>query len=375
MTPDKERRLQEQCAAFKRIQGLNRLYTILQCVLDLVMLGGMMLTLIVSHRPYTMLVIGVISVKLMLVFLLKGNRGNLAGLAATLAYLPLLAHFELTDPSSVGIIILIIMMHLFRILPCGAAERIKVLYGAPGFNGFILADELGKDQGLMETVLDRYNEVSRDLLVGSAIKENALPKALRAIKPAGTLMLVGGICLLMAASGLKRDMNSAEELPTGEGFSGKTVKIVTDRIYWQIGEGSFDSYWCKVGGRAVNVNVYDRDSREKFRELCLYCEASTEAETAWLSGESVGEGSSEPVSFIAEVKPYTKYTAVRPSKNSKEHIDDAAEIVEGYYLDVVDPHRAEQQLDCGMILTIVGAALIGLFYTMFFISRYKIETL
>lgn len=375
MTPDRERLLQTRCIAFKRIKSLNRLYTVLQFALDLVLLGGMVTQLTVSAHLYPMVIIGVILLKLALVFLLNGVRGVAAGLIVTLTYFPLFAHFEMLDTANLGLIVLILMMHLFRIFPSTANERISGLYGAPGFNGAILADELDKDEKLMSTVLGRYNDVSKDMLVGCAIREVSLPGAVRTMRPVGVLLLTGGICMLMTANSLKADMDSAKTVVIDEKTSGKTISVITDRIYRQNGEGSFDSYWCKVGEQAVNVNVYDNESKEKFLELCNYFEASTEAETAWLSGNSVSEGSDEPVTFIAEVRTYTKYSPPKPSKKTEEYIEDDVEIVHEYYLDVIDPNKSGILSGAGTLLTTIGAVLTGLFYTMFFTSRYNIEML
>ncbi len=108
--------------------------------------------------------------------------------------------------------------------------------------------------------------------------------------------------------------------------------------------------------------------------LCNACEASTEAQTAWLSGDSIDEGSSEPVSFVAQVKPYSDH-AFKPSNKTKEHIDENVEIVEEFFLDVIDPDKADRQFTVGMILTFVGVALTCMFYMIFFTSKYKVEML
>lgn len=376
MTPDKERLLQERCAAFKKITGQNRLYIVIQCALDIWLAGGMAFMLITTTFLYPLAIIGLILFKLALVFLLNGNKGNLAGLVVTAVYFPVFSHFEDLDAGSFAIIFLIIVAHLFRIVPCTAAKRISDLYGAPGFNGFILAQELSTDEGLMRTVLDRYDEASKDMLVGTAVKEMSLPKVIQSLKPLGVLLLTSGICLLMNANVNANAFKNARDVRIGEEASGKNVSAVTDKIYWRHTTGHFEGYWCRIDGQAVSVNVYDKDSKEKFMALCNACKASTEAQTAWLSGDSIGEGSSEPVSFVARVKPYSDYTfKFKPSNKTKEHIDEDVEIVEELFLDVIDPDKADRQFTGGMILTIVGVALTGMFYIIFFTSKYEVEML
>lgn len=374
MTPDKERLLQERCAAFKKIIGQNRLYIVIQCALDIWLAGSIALLLITTAYLYPLMIIGLILLKLALVILIGENKGNLAGLLISAMYFPLFSYFEVLDAGSFAIIFLIIAAHLFRIVPCTAAKRISDLYGAPGFNGFILAQELSTDEGLMRTVLDRYDETSKDMLVGTAVKEMSLPKGIQCLKPLGVLLLTSGICFLMNANALKNSMKLARDVKIDEAASGKTVSAVTDKIYWQHTEGDIEGYWCRIGGQAVSVNVYDKDSKEKFMALCNACEASTEAQTAWLSGDSIGEGSSEPVSFSAQVKPYSDYT-LKPNNKTKEHIDDNVEIVEELFLDVIDPDTADRQFAGGMTLAVVGIALTSAFYIMFFASRYKVEML
>lgn len=373
MAPERKELLQERCDAFKSIQRSNKLYTVLQFVLDFIFLGSMVLMLVVSRFLFPILIIGVIILKLALVFFLGGSKGNLVGLVITLTYIPLLAYFEMLD-ESVGLSVLILMAHLFRIIPSIAVRRISGLYGAPGFKGSILANELEKDEKLMSTVLGRYNDVSQDMLVSTAIKEAALPRATEISRFVGSLLLVCGLCLMIGVSNSKADM-SGTELTIGEKTSGKTLSLVTDKIYRQHGSGSNDSYWCRVGEQAVSVNVYDSESKDKFYKLCVYWKASTEVETAWLSGNNVGEGSGEPVSFTAEVKPYTKYTAFKPVKQFEDYIDDDIDIVREYYLDVVNPRKTQHQSGVGIVLAIVGVALLGVYYTMFFTSRYNITML
>lgn len=374
MTPAKERVLQERCIAFKKIHGTNRLYMILQYVLDGLVVISLGTGLMFGRSFLPTLPILLILVKMAAVLLLKGKKGNFTGLAISAAYLPLLAAVKALDTATGSLAVLILAVHIFRIAPCSADEKVRVLYGAPGFNGFLLANELKSDENFAKTVLDSYNRVSRENSVNSSMTEAMMPTVMRCMKPVGILALAVGAGMLFSANEIKSDLRRAKTFEITPDTVGRTVTQMTDKIYCQTGVGAVCTYRCRLDGQCVNVNVYDERSQADFRKLYYAGGTVTEAEA-----EAVENGryeiSDKPIRFTAEVKKYDAKDPLRPAKKTKDHINDDVEIVDDYYLDVIDPTATDRRTKFGIGLAALGTVLSGAFYTVFLMSRNKHEML
>ena len=180
--------------------------------------------------------------------------------------------------------------------------------------------------------------------------------------------------MLFSANEIKSDLRRAKTFEITPDTVGRTVTQMTDKIYCQTGVGAVCTYWCKLDGQCVNVNVYDERSQADFRKLYYAGGTVTEAEA-----EAVENGryeiSDKPIRFTAEVKKYDAKDPLRPAKKTKDHINDDVEIVDDYYLDVIDPTATDRRTKFGIGLAALGTVLSGAFYTVFLISRNKHEML
>ncbi len=374
MTPERERNIQDRCICFKRILSENRLYTIVQCLLDILLITTVGTAFIVGRSMLPMLLIAFIIAKLIVLFLLKGTKANTAGLIMTMLYFPLMAAVKMPDGETCGITVLIMASHIFRLVSCTAASRIKGLYGAPGFNGFLLANELKKDEKLAGTVLGSYNDVSNEMTVRTALTEVSLPKLIRLLKPVGIITLAVGIGMTVSAHKISSSIKNAETLPVSEKTANKTLALTTDDIYWQNTTGDICSYWCRIDGQCVNVVIYDQDPQHEFEKLCFACRANSESAAMELVGAE-HETNSSPIKFVAKVKKYKADDPLRPSKKSKEHIDDSVETVEDQYLEVIDRDSIGRHRNAGILIITIGAVMTAAFYIMYYVSRNNVGML
>ena len=223
-------------------------------------------------------------------------------------------------------------------------------------------------------MLGSYNDVSNEMTVRTALTEVSLPKLIRLLKPVGIITLAVGIGMTVSAHKIISSIKNAETLPVSEKTANKTLALTTDDIYWQNSTGDICSYWCRIDGQCVNVVIYDQDPQHEFEKLCFACKANSESAAMELVGAE-HETNSSPIKFVATVKKYKADDPLRPAKKTKDHINDDVEIVDDYYLDVIDPTATDRRTKFGIGLAALGTVLSGAFYTVFLMSRNKHEML
>ena len=373
MTPQKETVLQERCTSFRRIQKQNRLYTVCQVIFDILLFSALGMFMVLSAEHSALIVMVLIAIKLSLLFILKGSKANIIGAMISLAYIPLMSAFKLLDFETGGLAFMIITAHLLRILPCGANSKIQGLYGAPGFNGFILANELKTNETLCRTVFDRYNEASDDFYVSLMLKQDSLPKAFGIIKPVGAVFLAAGMCMMISAHNTKMQFESASDIDIDVKNTNRYISASTEKIYWQTGQGSIDAYLCRVGDKAVKVNTFDTETKHRFQLLCNACGASPESANALLAGNDIDADGSE-IAFKAKIIKFDKKKDKSINSAFTDKVNDNAEIIEDVYLDIMDRDLISMEQSRGLALTVIGALALGVFYAMYFVkgSRHEI---
>lgn len=395
MKRDQEDIFQERFTDFRNIIKRSRTILAEQTIIDIYLITTLAIHIIISiARPAPSWTLSLICVFLLIarsftVLFVRGNKGNCIGIgmAVVLFIMFTVAQEDfLFEQTILGVSVFLQIRRSYRI---AAADKIKSIYGSPGFDGYLIYKEISKDPLLKKRVYEQITEASDTPQVRYALQCIHSDKTLTGLRVISAVAVVLGVAMLGKVVG---KINSYEKAAIISNVSinnkGRYFKYTADRVYKEISVGTDSStdsgFIVSVNGKCLLVGV-PHNNKEQFKNLLeYYAKPSTAQLTGmddFISDKSTAP-SGEPLTFVAMVTDIkdTEKTSMeniikRRDTNKMQFDIGSDEIITDYCLKCIDVSGMKKTRAAGAYIALFGTAGAVLTNVLFFRRKYEPEYL
>ncbi|MBR1863497.1 MAG: hypothetical protein IJ806_05375 [Ruminococcus sp.] len=379
MNGEKETLFQERCSEFRKIGTVSRAYFFISSLCSAALIYQLFLYIMLSAPAITVVVILLLIARECAAVFIHGCKGSITAAVMTIAAAVLLLYFKALETQSGMLLAVSAGAHIMRCRWAAAADRVSRLYGALGFGGLLLSMELEKDPELCKSVIESYENVSRETVVSLCLKEEQLPMAMTIVKNGALLLAVSGLCIAAGALSMDKSLSRAlrpDSISAED--SGNVIRAVVDKVYYQSGaaidDSIEDSYWCRINEQCLMVTVSGTDNKLRF--FSLY-NAFNDNDPYGMADLKTYEKKPEPIDIFCRVCKVSSYDRTAPDLKLLERnvrdIDVTAE--DGFYLELIDRAKIKNKIVPWLTAGAIGAAAAAAYYFYLLKSAEEIRSL
>lgn len=392
MNRNEEELFVERFSDFKNIVKRSRAVLAEQTAVDIYLISELAFHVVVSTLdPSSAWKVSFISIILMLartltILLARGHKGNFIGMGLGVVLLFILGLSNDDNLFEMCILALSIFLQIRRIYRIMAANVVKQVYGAPGFNGYLTYNEISSDPLLKKRVFEQVNEASDAPSVKYGLRCIHCTKGLSCARVFAALLLIAGILMMGRVAGkISRYDRASEVISVSADNKGKYFKYTIDKVYSELSTGTDSmtgsSFLVSINGKCLMAYVSNAE-KERFKSSEAYWSGPSAAKLTNMEdfSQKSASASSEPFTVVGtvvdinETDTKTINFVVKKKEMNKLQFDMGKdELITDICIQVIDLDRLKKTRTTGIYIVFIGAASALLTNFLFAKSKYEAE--